>query len=83
MTKEQKFYKALEDVFIGAKTEGKGGFINLMRIKSNYFSNIENTLKAMTIDNEDEKVKVGLNKLYSNIDIAENPFNLTEKWIKK
>jgi adenine specific DNA methylase Mod/very-short-patch-repair endonuclease len=45
MTKEQKFYKALEDVFIGAKIEGEGGFINLMRIKSNYYSQIEKLLR--------------------------------------
>lgn len=45
MTKEQKFYKALQDVFIGAKIEGKGGFINLMRIKFNYYRKIENVLK--------------------------------------
>lgn len=36
MTKEQKFYKVLQDVFIGAKIEGQGGFVNLMRIKSKY-----------------------------------------------
>lgn len=41
MTKEQKFYKALQDVFIGAKVEGTGGFVNLMRIKSNYYRDIE------------------------------------------
>ena len=41
MTKEQKFYKVLQDVFIGAKIEGEGGFINLMRIKSGYCSQIE------------------------------------------
>lgn len=45
MTKEQKFYKALQDVFIGARTEGQGGFINLMRIKSNYYRKIEDVLK--------------------------------------
>lgn len=45
MTKEQKFYKALQDVFIGAKIEGAGGFVNLMRIKSNYYSKIEDILK--------------------------------------
>jgi len=45
MTKEQKFYKALQDVFIGAKIEGEGGFINLMRIKSNYYRKIEDILK--------------------------------------
>jgi len=44
MNKEQMFYKALQDVFIGAKIEGEGGFINLMRIKSNYYSQIEKIL---------------------------------------
>ena len=45
MTKEQKFYKSLQDIFIGAKIEGEGGFINLMRIKSGYYSQIEKLLK--------------------------------------
>jgi len=54
MSKEQKFFKALQDVFIGAKIEGEGGFINLMRIKSNYYSQIEKLLKD-DIDNTLEK----------------------------
>jgi adenine specific DNA methylase Mod len=37
MTKEEKFYKALKEVFIGAKVEGDSGYINLMRIKSRYY----------------------------------------------
>lgn len=45
MTKEQKFYKALQDIFIGAEIEGEGGFINLMRIKAGYYSQIEKLLK--------------------------------------
>ncbi len=45
MTKEQKFYKALQNIFIGAKIEGEGGFVNLMRIKSNYYRKIEDILK--------------------------------------
>jgi len=45
MTKEEKFYKALQDVFIGAQIEGQGGFINLMQIKSKYYSKIEQILK--------------------------------------
>ena len=45
MTKEQKFYKALQDIFIGAKIEGEGGFVKLMRIKSNYYRRIEDILK--------------------------------------
>ena len=46
MSNEQKFYKALQDVFIGAKIEGSGGFVNLMKIKSNYYCKIEEILKA-------------------------------------
>lgn len=37
MLKEQKFYDALEDLFVGAKVEGESGYINLMRIKSRYY----------------------------------------------
>jgi len=37
--KEQKFYNALKDVFVGAKVEGESGYINLMRIKSRYYEN--------------------------------------------
>ncbi|MEW6574435.1 MAG: hypothetical protein AB1374_12485 [Bacillota bacterium] len=37
MTKEEKFYNALKDIFIGAKVEGDSGYINLMRIKARYF----------------------------------------------
>ncbi|MGB9911141.1 MAG: DNA methyltransferase [Microgenomates group bacterium] len=45
MTKEKKFYNALRDLFVGAKVEGEGGFVNLMRIKSRYYSKIEELLK--------------------------------------
>jgi len=45
MKKEEKFYKTLEDLFIGARTEGEGGFVNLMRIKSSYYSKIKEHLE--------------------------------------
>mgnify|MGYP001182386400 CR=1 FL=1 len=45
MNKEKKFYTLLQDLFIGAKIEGQGGFINLMRIKSDYYAQIENLLQ--------------------------------------
>jgi len=35
---EQKFFDALRDVFVGARIEGESGYINLMRIKSRYYS---------------------------------------------
>jgi len=37
MSKEKKFYDSLKDIFIGARVEGESGYINLMRIKSNYY----------------------------------------------
>ena len=36
-SKEQLFFDTLRDVFVGAKVEGKSGFVNLMRIKSRYY----------------------------------------------
>ena len=45
MNKEKLFYKTLQDIFIGAKVEGQGGFINLMKIKSKYYEKIEELLK--------------------------------------
>jgi len=37
MSKEQKFYDILKDIFVGAKVEGESGYINLMKIKSRYY----------------------------------------------
>jgi len=37
MHKEEKFYNALKDIFVGAKVEGESGYINLMKIKSRYY----------------------------------------------
>jgi len=45
MDKEQKFYAALKDVFVGAKIEGESGYINLMKIKSAYFEKVFAHLK--------------------------------------
>jgi len=36
-SKEKKFYEELQKVFVGENLEGVTGFINLMRIKSNYY----------------------------------------------
>lgn len=66
MTKEQKFYKALQDVFIGAKIEGTGGFINLMKIKSNYYCKIEQLLKE-DIEKALEKYPSFRDKLFDTL----------------
>lgn len=38
---EQRFYSALKEVFIGEKVEGKSGYVNLMKIKNEYFEKIK------------------------------------------
>ena len=35
--REQRFFNALRDVFVGAEVEGESGFVNLMRIKARYY----------------------------------------------
>jgi adenine-specific DNA-methyltransferase len=35
---QERFYDALTELFVGAKVEGQSGFINLMRIKSRYYT---------------------------------------------
>lgn len=42
---ENKFYKALEDIFVGAPIEGEGGYVNLLSIKQKYYSNVIECLK--------------------------------------
>ena len=37
MNYEQQFLDALKSIFVGAKVEGESGYINLMKIKANYF----------------------------------------------
>lgn len=67
---EQKFYSSLEDVFIGEagkKIEGKSGFVNLMKIKSQYFAKIKPYIQKeinSTIKDEKEREEA-YQKLYT------------------
>ncbi|MGJ8454326.1 site-specific DNA-methyltransferase [Pseudothermotoga sp. U03pept] len=49
---EADFYKALEDLFIGAEIEGKSGYINLMKFKSAYYNNVVKPKLAELITQE-------------------------------
>lgn len=67
---EQKFYSALEDVFIGEagkKIEGKSGFVNLMKIKSQYFAKIKPYIQKEVAEKiKDDKEREELyQKLYT------------------
>ena len=37
-TKTHKFFKILEDTFVGERIEGEGGYVNLLKVKSEYFN---------------------------------------------
>ncbi len=37
-TKRERFYDLLHEIFTGVKVEGEGGYINLLKIKSRYYS---------------------------------------------
>ena len=51
-THEQKFFNALRDIFVGARIEGESGYINLMRIKSRYYTEGVFPKLMETIDGE-------------------------------
>ena len=83
-----KYYELeqYEEALANCKYEDTGD-IFLRPTKSPYeeyvFMKDEKMLKALEIDYEKDKVKVYLDKLYPNIDIAETLSNLTGKLIKK
>ncbi|MGC8814741.1 MAG: DNA methyltransferase, partial [bacterium] len=39
-TYREKFYNLLGNMFVGAEIEGSGGFVNLMKIKKNYYNKV-------------------------------------------
>jgi len=68
MKNENKFYKTLENIFVGNKIEGQGGFVNLLKIKEKYYSKVINIFKKEV--NEDKNISDNFkeefyNKLYT------------------
>jgi len=66
---EQKFFNALNDIFVGAKIEGESGYINLMAIKSRYyktgvFPQLIKDIDAALVDFPDFREEL-FDKLYS------------------
>ena len=51
-SKEKRFFDALKNIFIGAQVEGQSGYINLMRIKSQYFEEVMTPKLKEEIDRE-------------------------------
>jgi len=76
MSKEKKFFDSLKEIFVGAKVEGESGYINLMKIKSNYYEkgvfpklkgDIEKSLKQFPDFREElfEKLYTFFNRYFS------------------
>lgn len=73
MKNEQQFYSKLEEVFIGEagkKIEGKSGYVNLMKLKSQYFAHIKPFIEKEVNEQfgriQDEKVREEVfQKLYT------------------
>lgn len=42
---ENRFYGALEKIFVGAPIEGEGGYVNLLKIKEKYYENVLSKFK--------------------------------------
>lgn len=67
VTKKDKFFEVLRNIFVGAKIEGNSGYVNLMKIKSKYYNEFKEQLQK----DIDEKLKeVGQNfeeELYNKL----------------
>jgi len=66
---EQQFFNALNDIFVGAKIEGESGYINLMAIKSRYytqgvFPQLKKDIAAAIVDFPEFREEL-FDKLYS------------------
>jgi len=82
-----KYYELeqYEDVLRKAKYEDSDLFsaLNQSPYEQYIFLKDKKLLDALEIDYQNNKVKVDLSKIYSNIDIAETLSNLKGKWIKR
>ena len=59
MVKEKRFFNALEGIFKGAKIEGQGGFVNLLRIKEDYYKKVLSQFKKEV---DDDPILIDENK---------------------
>ncbi len=67
VTKKDKFFEVLRNIFVGAKIEGNSGYVNLMKIKSKYYNEFKEQLH---IDIDAKLKEVGQNfeeELYNKL----------------
>ncbi|MFN4216895.1 MAG: hypothetical protein ACK4HQ_05800 [Brevinematales bacterium] len=64
--KEKLFHEVLQKIFIGAKREDTDGFVNLMKIKSNHYREIEKLLKV-DIEKALEKYPASRDELFDKL----------------
>jgi adenine specific DNA methylase Mod len=67
ITKKDKFFEVLRNIFVGAKIEGNSGYVNLMKIKSKYYNEFK---EKLLIDIDEKLNEVGKNfedELYNKL----------------
>ena len=67
--KTHKFFSVLENVFVGERIEGEGGYVNLLKVKSEFFKRrvkpeLENLIEKETKEFPEFREEL-LNKLYN------------------
>jgi len=67
MSNKQRFFSALKDTFVGQKTKGNSGFVNLLDLRQKYFKEIESYL-TQRVNLGTEAEKEIYEKLYSFFD---------------
>lgn len=67
MSKKDKFFEVLRNIFVGVTIEGDSGYVNLMRIKSKYYKEFKDKL---LVDIDSKLAEVGVNfeeELYNKL----------------
>ena len=59
---ENRFYGALEKIFVGAPIEGEGGYVNLLKIKEKYYGNVLSKFKQEV--NSDPIIDTTLKRIF-------------------
>jgi len=63
----EKFWEILSDLFVGAKTEGKSGYVNLLRVKNKYFKDYLKPEIKRLINEELSKFPTFEEELYTKL----------------
>lgn len=67
MSNKQKFFSQLQNLYVGAKLDGKGGMANLLQFKCQYFEHIKPLIEAEIKKNFPDSSDNSLPELYEKL----------------